>query len=51
MSKMRMQNVKNIVLIAHDSRKKDLLEWVLYNRPVLKEHKLFATGTNCLAEV
>ncbi len=45
MSKMRMQNVKNIVLIAHDSRKKDLLEWVLYNRPVLKEHKLFATGT------
>jgi len=40
-----MQNVKNIVLIAHDSRKKDLLEWVEYNRDVLKEHHLFATGT------
>ncbi len=45
MARMKMQNVKNIVLIAHDSRKKDLLEWVEYNRPVLKEHTLFATGT------
>lgn len=40
-----MNRVKNIVLIAHDSRKQDLLEWVKYNRPVLHEHKLFATGT------
>lgn len=45
MARVRMQNVKNIVLIAHDSRKKDLLEWVEYNRDVLKEHTLFATGT------
>ena len=45
MPRMKMQNVKNIVLIAHDSRKKDLLEWVQYNREVLKEHNLFATGT------
>ena len=45
MVRVRMQDVKNIVLIAHDSRKKDLLEWVAYNREVLKEHKLFATGT------
>ncbi|TMQ74178.1 MAG: methylglyoxal synthase [Candidatus Eisenbacteria bacterium] len=45
MARVRMQNVKNIVLIAHDSRKKDLLEWVEYNRDVLKEHHLFATGT------
>jgi methylglyoxal synthase len=40
-----MQPVKNVVLIAHDSRKTDLLEWVKFNKPVLKEHKLFATGT------
>jgi methylglyoxal synthase len=40
-----MENVKNIVLIAHDSRKQDLLEWVRYNREVLREHELFATGT------
>ena len=45
MSRVKMDNVKNIVLIAHDSRKKDLLEWVQYNRDVLREHRLFATGT------
>ena len=45
MVRVKMENVKNIVLIAHDSRKKDLLEWVEYNRDVLKEHRLFATGT------
>ena len=45
MARLKMENVKNIVLIAHDSRKKDLLEWVQYNREVLKEHHLFATGT------
>jgi methylglyoxal synthase len=45
MIRIRMQNVKNIVLIAHDSRKKDLIEWVEYNRDVLREHRLFATGT------
>ena len=37
--------VKNIVLIAHDSRKQDLLEWVKFNRPVLLAHRLFGTGT------
>jgi methylglyoxal synthase len=40
-----MTPVKNVVLIAHDSRKADLLEWVKYNRAVLREHRLFATGT------
>ena len=45
MERVKMNRVKNIVLIAHDSRKKDLLEWALFNRPVLREHRLFATGT------
>jgi methylglyoxal synthase len=40
-----MSGTKNVVLIAHDSRKEDLLEWVKYNIPVLREHRLFATGT------
>ncbi|WP_242336531.1 MULTISPECIES: methylglyoxal synthase [Anaeromyxobacter] len=43
--RVKMEGVKNVVLIAHDSRKDDLLEWVKYNREVLKEHRLFATGT------
>ncbi|HET8541657.1 MAG TPA: methylglyoxal synthase [Anaeromyxobacter sp.] len=36
---------KRIALIAHDSRKDDLLEWVGYNRAVLQEHDLVGTGT------
>jgi methylglyoxal synthase len=43
--RVNMNGAKNIVLIAHDSRKADLLEWVKYNRAVLHEHRLFATGT------
>jgi len=36
---------KNIALVAHDNKKKDLLEWVKFNEGTLKNHKLFATGT------
>jgi methylglyoxal synthase len=43
--RVTMRAEKNVVLIAHDSRKADLLEWVKYNRAVLREHRLFATGT------
>ena len=36
---------KNVALIAHDSRKGDLLAWAKFNREALAEHRLFATGT------
>jgi methylglyoxal synthase len=36
---------KHIALVAHDNKKKDLLEWAKYNRDLLAEHELFATGT------
>jgi methylglyoxal synthase len=36
---------KTIALIAHDNKKKDLLEWARYNRGTLAAHKLVATGT------
>ena len=34
-----------IALVAHDSRKKELIEWVTYNLEELKGHELYATGT------
>lgn len=37
--------VKNIALVAHDSRKAELLSWVKFNAGVLKGCNLFCTGT------
>ena len=36
---------KRIALVAHDNKKKDLLEWAQYNRDLLVQHELCATGT------
>ncbi|MFZ2323040.1 MAG: methylglyoxal synthase [Ignavibacteriaceae bacterium] len=36
---------KLIALVAHDNRKKDLVEWVEWNYKDLLEHKLICTGT------
>jgi methylglyoxal synthase len=36
---------KRIALVAHDNRKKDLIDWAYYNRETLTKHELFATGT------
>ena len=40
-----MPRRKRIVLIAHDNKKIDLLEWARYNRGTLSDHELLATGT------
>ena len=34
-----------IALIAHDKKKDDLIQFVTAYKPILEEHKLFATGT------
>ncbi len=36
---------KRIALVAHDNRKRDLIDWAWYNRQALARHELMATGT------
>lgn len=36
---------KRLALVAHDHKKRDLLEWVRYNRDALAGHDVVATGT------
>jgi methylglyoxal synthase len=36
---------KIIALVAHDNRKKDLLDWVSHNLKKLNDHTFYATGT------
>jgi methylglyoxal synthase len=40
-----MENNKKIALVAHDNKKLDLLEWAKYNRDLLANQKVYATGT------
>ena len=40
-----MKASKKIALVAHDNKKKDLIEWARFNRDLLAQHKLYATGT------
>lgn len=40
-----LQQTKNIALVAHDNKKRDILEWALFNKGSLIKHNLFATGT------
>lgn len=36
---------KNIALIAHDNKKRDLIQWCEENKEILKNHFLCGTGT------
>lgn len=37
--------IRNIALVAHDSRKTELVDWVKFNAGSLKGRNLYATGT------
>lgn len=43
--KLVMENDKKIALVAHDNKKRDLVEWAKYNLVLLAHHKIYATGT------
>jgi methylglyoxal synthase len=36
---------KKIALVAHDNQKPNLMEWVKFNKDLLSQHDLFATGS------
>ena len=41
----RMDKTKHIALVAHDGKKKEIVEWAEKNKEVLKKHFLCGTGT------
>ena len=43
--KIPMKPDKRIALVAHDNKKRDLLEWAKFNRDLLAHHDVYATGT------
>ena len=43
--RIAMEHDKKIALVAHDNKKRDLIEWAKYNRDLLAHHDVFATGT------
>ena len=36
---------KHIALVAHDHKKRDLIQWAIHNQETLANHDLYATGT------
>jgi methylglyoxal synthase len=40
-----MKKKKNIAIVAHDNRKKDIIEWAAFNWKELIQHDLICTGT------
>lgn len=43
--KILMERYKKIALVAHDNKKRDMLEWAKFNRDLLSRHQVYATGT------
>ena len=42
---LKLHKQKNIALIAHDGKKKDLIEWCKEHADILNRHFLCGTGT------
>jgi methylglyoxal synthase len=41
----KLEAKKRIALVAHDNKKKELIDWAIYNKAALLRHELLATGT------
>lgn len=44
-TELKIATKKKIALVAHDNKKRDLVEWAKFNQGTLIEHELYATGT------
>lgn len=44
-NKITLERDKKVALVAHDNKKRDLVEWAKYNRDLLAHHTIYATGT------
>lgn len=44
-NRITIERDKKVALVAHDNKKKDLVEWAKYNRDLLAHHTVYATGT------
>ena len=42
---LTIKKQKNIALIAHDNKKRELIEWCKKYKHILENHKLYGTGT------
>ena len=42
---MEIEKVKHIALVAHDGKKRELVDWCEKNKEILKGHFLCGTGT------
>jgi len=45
MEHTKLARRKKIALVAHDNKKRDLLEWAAFNRDLLAQYELYATAT------
>ena len=43
--KIEMDSLKKIALVAHDNKKRDLVDWARFNKALLSRHTIYATGT------
>lgn len=43
---MEIEKVKHIALVAHDGKKRELVDWCEKNKEILKGHFLCGTGIN-----
>ena len=44
-NKITIERDKKVALVAHDNKKRDLVEWAKFNKELLAHHQIYATGT------